>query len=37
MDVYKLQRFGEKVDYKKSLKKIFGDFKYVPITERFGL
>ena len=38
MEVFQLQRFGLwKVNYKDSLRKIDGDFKYVPIRERFGL
>ena len=38
MEDFQLQRFGlQKVNYKDSLGKIDGDFKNVPIRERFGL
>ena len=38
MEVFQLQRFVlQKVNYKYSLRKIHGDFKYVPIRERFVL
>ena len=38
MEVFQLQRFGlQKVNYKDSLGKIDGDFKYVPIRERLRI